>query len=110
MPIYEYLCKNCGHHLEAIQGFNDVPLVKCPECKKAKLEKQISAPAFHLKGTGWYVTDFKDSGKKKASNDESESKSKLENNKVENNTESKTENKVESKKETKDTKAKSTEK
>jgi len=73
MPIYEYLCKNCGHHLEAIQGFNDEPLRKCPECKKAKLEKQISAPAFHLKGTGWYATDFKDSGKKAVSSEAKDS-------------------------------------
>jgi putative FmdB family regulatory protein len=77
MPIYEYLCKACGHQLEAIQGFNDEPLKKCPECNASKLEKQISKPSFHLKGTGWYVTDFKDSGQKeKKSKDEKEDKPK----------------------------------
>jgi putative FmdB family regulatory protein len=64
MPIYEYQCQNCGHKFEEIQGINDEPLKKCPECGKPKLEKLISAPAFHLKGTGWYVTDFKDKNKK----------------------------------------------
>lgn len=63
MPIYEYICKNCGYHLEELQGINDEQLRKCPQCHKLKLEKQISAPAFHLKGTGWYVTDFKDKKK-----------------------------------------------
>lgn len=59
MPIYEYQCKSCGHQLEAIQGFNDAPLTECPECHKPDLNKLLSAPAFHLKGTGWYATDFK---------------------------------------------------
>jgi putative FmdB family regulatory protein len=58
MPIYEYECKKCGR-VEAIQGFNDEPLTKCPECNKAGVTKLLSAPAFHLKGNGWYATDFK---------------------------------------------------
>lgn len=66
MPIYEYQCKACGHHFETIQSFSDDPLTDCPKCHKAELGKLISAPAFQLKGTGWYVTDFKDSGNKKA--------------------------------------------
>lgn len=66
MPIYEYQCQACGHQLEAIQGFNDKPLLKCPSCGKSKLTKLMSAPSFHLKGTGWYATDFKNSGKKPA--------------------------------------------
>lgn len=66
MPIYEYQCQACGHNLEAIQGFNDKPLKECPACGKAKLNKLMSAPSFHLKGTGWYATDFKNSGKKPA--------------------------------------------
>ncbi len=63
MPIYEYQCKACGHQMDAIQKFSDPVLTDCPECGKAQLEKMISAPSFHLKGSGWYVTDFKDSGK-----------------------------------------------
>jgi putative FmdB family regulatory protein len=64
MPIYEYQCQACGHQLEVIQSFADNPLSECPACQKSALNKLISAPSFHLKGTGWYATDFKDSGKK----------------------------------------------
>ena len=65
MPIYEYVCDNCSHHLEALQKLSDEPLVFCPECGEAGLRKQVSAAAFRLKGTGWYETDFKNSDKKK---------------------------------------------
>ena len=74
MPIYEYQCKACSHQFETIQSFSEDPLTDCPKCHKSELNKLISAPAFQLKGTGWYVTDFKDSGKqpkKPASNDDS---------------------------------------
>ena len=64
MPIYEYECKACGLFFEEIQGFNDKPIKKCPECKKNKVEKLISLSSFHLQGTGWYETDY---GKKKVS-------------------------------------------
>ena len=64
MPIYEYCCQNCGHSLEAIQKLADAPLTDCPECGKAALKKQISAPAFRLSGGGWYETDFKTGDKK----------------------------------------------
>ena len=59
MPFYEYQCGSCGYRLEALQKISDDPLVYCPECNEAKLKKLISAAAFHLKGTGWYETDFK---------------------------------------------------
>lgn len=59
MPIYEYQCKECGHHLEALQKVTDTPLRECPECQKNSLEKLVSATSFQLKGTGWYETDFK---------------------------------------------------
>ena len=76
MPIYEYVCNNCGHYLEALQKLSDVPLVFCPECGDATLRKQVSAAAFRLKGTGWYETDFKNSDKKKpAENAKKESNS-----------------------------------
>ncbi len=59
MPIYEYQCTACGHHFDTIQTFKDEPLIDCPVCGEASLKKLISTPAFHLKGSGWYVTDFK---------------------------------------------------
>lgn len=64
MPIYEYQCKACGHRQETIQKMSDNPLVDCPACDKPELKKLLSAPAFRLKGGGWYETDFK-SGKQK---------------------------------------------
>ena len=64
MPIYQYQCADCGHTLEALQKMSDSKLVDCPECKAPALTKQITAAAFKLKGTGWYETDFKNSGKK----------------------------------------------
>lgn len=67
MPIYEYECKLCGHHLEAIQKFSDAPLVECPECHQVGLNKLISSTSFQLKGTGWYVTDIRDKNKPKPS-------------------------------------------
>jgi putative FmdB family regulatory protein len=63
MPIYEYRCTSCGHELEALQKFSDAPLADCPACNSATLTKLISAAGFHLKGSGWYATDFKGSGK-----------------------------------------------
>ena len=58
MPIYEYECKKCGR-MEILQGINDAPLTDCPECNGKSIAKLLSAPAFHLKGNGWYATDFK---------------------------------------------------
>ncbi|MBK1674606.1 FmdB family transcriptional regulator [Ectothiorhodospira shaposhnikovii] len=69
MPIYEYECNACGHRLEAIQKFSDAPLVDCPECHGATLQKQVSAPAFRLGGSGWYETDFKNGNKKNLKDD-----------------------------------------
>ena len=67
MPIYEYACSACGHHLEVMQSIKDDPLTQCPKCKKRKLKKLVSAAGFQLKGTGWYVTDFRDKPKSKDS-------------------------------------------
>ena len=58
MPIYEYECDACGHHMEALQKFSDPPLSECEACRSHKLKKLISQSTFHLKGTGWYVTDY----------------------------------------------------
>jgi putative FmdB family regulatory protein len=60
MPTYEYECQSCGGHTEKFQKMSDAPLLVCPHCKESQLTQQLSAPAFQLKGTGWYVTDFKD--------------------------------------------------
>lgn len=65
MPIYEYRCGACGHHLEALQKMSDSPLRKCPECGKSQLKRLVSAPQFRLKGSGWYETDFKNKGETK---------------------------------------------
>jgi len=65
MPIYEYRCERCGHQLEAIQKYVDDPLTDCPACGEADLRRLVSAAAFHLKGSGWYATDFKDKPKAK---------------------------------------------
>jgi len=57
MPIYEYECAKCGEVEEIFQKFSDKPLVKCKRCS-GRLHKLISHSSFHLKGTGWYVTDY----------------------------------------------------
>ena len=59
MPIYGYVCKHCEHTLDVLQKISDDPLVDCPECGEPQLKRQLSAPRFRLKGTGWYETDFK---------------------------------------------------
>ncbi len=65
MPIYEYECGACGDRHELIQKFSDAPKRKCPACGAGKLKRLVTAAAFHLKGDGWYVTDFRDKDKKK---------------------------------------------
>ena len=60
MPIYEYECSKCHHQLEMIQKFSDPPALHCPECSSDSLVRLVSAAGFQLKGSGWYVTDFKD--------------------------------------------------
>ena len=64
MPIYEYLCENCGHEFETLQKFSDAPLRECPSCHQERLVKKITAAGFRLKGGGWYETDFKKGGKR----------------------------------------------
>ncbi|MEI6412865.1 MAG: zinc ribbon domain-containing protein [Pseudomonadota bacterium] len=64
MPLYDYRCEQCGHKLEALQKISDDLLTDCPACGAASLRKQLSAPAFRLKGAGWYETDFKSGDKK----------------------------------------------
>lgn len=68
MPIYQYQCQHCGHELEALQKISDAPLTDCPECKENRLVKQVTAPSFRLKGSGWYETDFKSGNQKNLAN------------------------------------------
>ena len=63
MPIYEYECTKCGRIQEAMQKISDEPLVECKHCK-GELHKLISQSSFHLKGSGWYVTDYGGSSSK----------------------------------------------
>jgi putative FmdB family regulatory protein len=62
MPIYAYKCDACGHTLDALQKVSDAPLTVCPQCGQPALRKQVTAAGFQLKGSGWYVTDFKGTG------------------------------------------------
>jgi putative FmdB family regulatory protein len=59
MPFYEYQCSSCRQHREELQKVSDRPLRKCPACGRNTLKRLMSAPAFRLKGGGWYETDFK---------------------------------------------------
>ena len=76
MPIYEYKCKACEHKFDKLQKINDPALTDCPDCGKSELIKLVSAAGFRLKGTGWYETDFKNSGKKPSAEASKDSASK----------------------------------
>jgi putative FmdB family regulatory protein len=65
MPIYAYKCSACGFAKDALQKMSDAPLTVCPACGASAFEKQVTAAGFQLKGSGWYVTDFRDGGGKK---------------------------------------------
>lgn len=62
MPIYAYKCDACGHAKDVLQKMSDAALTDCPACGAPKFNKQLTAPGFQLKGTGWYATDFKGGG------------------------------------------------
>jgi putative FmdB family regulatory protein len=66
MPIYEYRCAACGHQQEFLQKVSDAPMTVCTKCGKPAFEKMVTAAGFQLKGSGWYATDFKNSGSKPA--------------------------------------------
>ena len=74
MPIYEYVCKKCGHHLEVMQKMADKELSRCPNCR-GKLEKVISQTSFQFKGSGWYVSDYGGRGKAESEKAEKSEKS-----------------------------------
>ena len=94
MPIYAYKCSSCGHAKDVLQKISADPLTVCPACGSATFTKQLTAPGFQLKGSGWYVTDFRD-GKKSggdAKADETKSDGKTDD-KPETKTETKTDTK-----------------
>ena len=73
MPIYEYECEKCGNVEEVLQKFSDRPLKKCNSCS-GRLHKLVSHSSFHLKGTGWYITDYAKKRKSGGSNTSSNKK------------------------------------
>ena len=64
MPIYAYACSSCGLKKDVMQKMSDVPLTTCPECGNETYAKQLTAAGFQLKGSGYYVTDFKNGSRK----------------------------------------------
>jgi putative FmdB family regulatory protein len=66
MPIYAYKCTECGFEQDVMQKMSDAVLTECPSCGKSTFTKQLSAAGFQLKGSGYYATDFKNSGAKPA--------------------------------------------
>jgi len=73
MPIYDYQCTSCGFKKEVMRKVSEPNVTVCPECQKETFAKQVSAPSFQLNGTGWYATDFKNSGAKNKGVSKSES-------------------------------------
>ncbi len=96
MPVYEYECLACEKNHEAIQKFSDAPLTECPDCG-GQMKKLISNTSFVLKGSGWYVTDYASSERKKAIDSEKGTSDKKS---AETKTETKSETKTETTKET----------
>ena len=76
MAIYSYRCSSCGSENDEIHKMSDAPLTTCPACGKETYAKQISASGFQLKGDGYYVTDFKNSGNKPAAQSSAPAESK----------------------------------
>jgi putative FmdB family regulatory protein len=64
MPIYAYRCESCGFQKDVLRKMSDPLLTDCPSCGKSTFQKQVTAAGFQLKGSGWYVTDFRDNGNK----------------------------------------------
>ena len=77
MPIYAYRCTSCGQQDDVLQKMSDPQLTVCPACKNETYSKQLTAPGFQLKGSGWYATDFK-GGATPAAKSEASTESKVE--------------------------------
>ena len=73
MPIYAYRCTSCGHAQDVLRKISDPPLNVCPACGAATFVKQVTAAGFQLKGSGWYVTDFRGDNKKPAKSGDGDS-------------------------------------
>jgi putative FmdB family regulatory protein len=73
MPIYEYRCSSCGFQKEYLRKLSDPAFTVCPECGKQTFSKMLSAAGFQLKGSGWYATDFRNSGAKPAAKPDAKS-------------------------------------
>ncbi len=96
MPTYEYRCTACKHEFEQFQSMKDKPLRTCPACKKAKLERLIgTGGAIIFKGSGFYQTDYRSEGYKKAADADKPADSKPADSKGESKPESKSESKTE---------------
>jgi putative FmdB family regulatory protein len=63
MPIYEFICQECGDEFERLQSFSDTSVPLCPSCQSVQVRRRLSPPAIHFKGSGWYVTDSKNGAK-----------------------------------------------
>jgi len=70
MPVYEYECGSCGGRFETVRKFSDPDVSECLLCRARNVRKVLSAPAFVLKGSGWYVTDYPSSDRKQAAESE----------------------------------------
>jgi len=104
MPIYEYRCAECGFTEEHLQKVSEPPMTVCPKCGRASFQKMLTAAGFQLKGSGWYATDFRNSGAKRDSKSSAKPEAKGEA-KAEAGTEAKTEPKADAKAEPKKTDA-----
>ena len=98
MPIYEYRCSSCGFQKEYLQKVTAPLMTVCPECDKQTFSKMLTAAGFHLKGSGWYATDFRNSGAKPAAKTEGKDAAKTESKET-----AKTESKETAKAESKET-------
>jgi putative FmdB family regulatory protein len=72
MPIYEFSCLDCGNQFEKLQSFSDTTIPRCPQCQSERVQKRLSPPAVHFKGSGWYVTDSRNGSKSASSKGGSE--------------------------------------
>jgi putative FmdB family regulatory protein len=78
MPIYDYQCSSCGHKAEVMRKISAASVEACPQCGAEAFSKQLSAPSFQLSGSGWYATDFKNSGTKSAAKTDAATETKAE--------------------------------